>query len=64
MLMKVFEKIDECKIDKEQAFQFPFMKSPKYEELGKDYFKLMQADAHELPFKDNSFDTVVDSFTL
>jgi hypothetical protein len=61
MLLKAFEKIDELKNDDNR---FPFSQNPDYEAKGKAYFKLMQADSHALPFKDDEFDTVVDSLTL
>jgi len=32
--------------------------------LKKNKFKLMQADVHSLPFEDDHFDTVVDTFTM
>ena len=61
MLHKAFEKIDELKVDGDR---FPFSKNDNYDKKGKSYFKLMQADSHELPFEDDQFDTVVDSLTL
>jgi ubiquinone/menaquinone biosynthesis C-methylase UbiE len=52
MLLKAFEKLEEL--------------GPKSFSHNKDkkYFKLMQADCHDLPFEDNKFDTVVDILTL
>lgn len=49
MLMKAFEKVDELQKEKKLQVQ--------------DY-KLMTADAHQLPFKDNDFDTIVSTFSL
>lgn len=49
MLIKAFERVDELK----KGSKFPFTK-----------FKLMTADAHDLPFDDDEFDTVVNTFTL
>jgi ubiquinone/menaquinone biosynthesis C-methylase UbiE len=49
MLIKAFERVDELK--KEEKFKF-------------NKFKLMTADAHDLPFDDNEFDTVVNTFGL
>ena len=49
MLIKAFERVDELK--KKEKF--------KYED-----FKLMTADAHDLPFDDDQFDTVVTTFGL
>ena len=55
MLEQSFEAITELKSEK----KFPFT---KLQEEGK--FKLIQADNHNLPFEDKSFDTVVDSLSL
>lgn len=49
MLLKAFEKVEE--LQKDHKIQIA------------DY-KLMTADAHHIPFKDNFFDTVVTTFTL
>ena len=49
MLMQAFTKIDELK---------------KQNKLHLNNYKLMTADCHDLPFEDNVFDTVVDTFTL
>mmetsp|Transcript_18277 Transcript_18277/g.31267 ORF Transcript_18277/g.31267 Transcript_18277/m.31267 type:complete len:107 (+) Transcript_18277:152-472(+) len=61
MIEKAYEKVDELKQDKQN---FPFSQNPKYQLEGRNYFKLMQADCHKLPFKDDKFDTVVDTFGL
>ena len=50
MLIKAFEKIEDLKREENK---FPFEKNENYKLKGKDYFKLMQADAHSLPFNDN-----------
>lgn len=60
MIQKAYEKVDELKHDRDR---FPFSRSPKYEK-GREYFKLMQADCHSLPFPEGKFDTVVDIFGL
>ena len=57
MLEKAFEKIEELR----KLNEFPFSSKQKD---GKPSFKLMQADVQSLPFPDNNFDTVVDSFGL
>lgn len=49
MLLKAFERVEELEKD-------PAVKMPP--------FKLMTADAHRLPFKENEFDCVVSTFTL
>ncbi len=49
MLLKAFEKIDDLKKEKK---------------LTVNDFKLMTADAHSLPFQNDSFDTVVSTFML
>ncbi|CDW81984.1 protein kinase [Stylonychia lemnae] len=49
MLIKAFERVDEMK--KKNMFNF-------------DDFKLMTADAHDLPFDDDQFDTIVNTFGL
>ena len=52
MLLQAFQKLEEL--------------GPKSFSHGEDkkFFKLMQADTHELPFENNQFDTVVDILTL
>ncbi len=49
MLIKAFERVDELK----KSEKFNFLK-----------FKLMTADAHDLPFDDNEFDSLVATFVL
>ena len=51
MLIKAFERVDDLK--KQEKFKFQ-----------KNKFKLMTADAHDLPFNDDDFDTVVNTFGL
>eukprot|EP00347_Sterkiella_histriomuscorum_P020116 403339043 len=51
MLIKAFEKVDDMK--KNNTFGFD-----------EGQFKLMTADAHDLPFNDNEFNTVVSTFFL
>ena len=52
MLLQAFEKVEEL-----GSKGFSHNKDKKF-------FKLMQADCHDLPFEDNQFDTVVDILTL
>ena len=49
MLLKAFERVDEMK---------------KRNKFGFKNFKLMTADAHDLPFDDDKFDSVVGTFCL
>ena len=51
MLLKAFERIDDLKLQD----AFPFQQSN---------FRLMTADAHDLPFDDDSYDTIVGTFFL
>lgn len=52
MLLQAFEKLSEL-----GANSFSHNKD-------ETYFRLMQADCHDLPFEDDKFDTVVDILTL
>lgn len=60
MLAQSFQKIDELKLED----KFPFAKHPDYHKKEKQYCKLMQVDCHQMPFKDDQFDCVVDLFSL
>ena len=61
---QMLEKAFQTKEELIKTDSFPFSKNKDYETKGKAYFKIMVADAHDLPFKDDQFDTVVDSLSL
>ena len=43
---------------------FPFENHPSYHDKEANYFKLVQADCHSLPFPSSHFDSVIDIFSL
>ena len=65
MLGQSFEYIEELKRDG----TFYISKNPEFNKKSEKYpagqfFKLIQADCHSLPYDDECFDCVVDTFTL